>query len=108
MILGLTKMLEHIRHHAKFFRVMLGKNGDPAFADKIRQYVQKRIRRVLSDALLSDENLADLYLGYVSSGAIGVLSWWLEHDMPYPPEQLASISHHFIVAGLATLKPATS
>src|SRR6185295_7826029 len=31
--LGLVKIFEHIRNHAKFYRVMLGKNGDPMFAD---------------------------------------------------------------------------
>jgi AcrR family transcriptional regulator len=98
MVLGLTRMLEHIRRHAKFFRVMLGKNGDPAFAAKIRQYIQKRIRRALPEALLSDENSMDLYLSYVSSGAVGALSWWLEHEMPYSPEQLASILPRFITA----------
>ena len=105
---GLVKVLEHVRGHAKFFRVMLGQNGDPAFAAKIRQYVQKRIRRSLPEALLSDKNSADLYLNYVSSGAVGVLSWWLEHEMPYSPEQLAAILSRFIVANLATLRQVAS
>ncbi len=100
---GLVKVLEHVRRHAKFFRVMLGKNGDPAFAAKIRQYIQKRIRRSLPEALLSDENSADLYLSYISSGSIGVLSWWLEREMPYSPEQMVAILYRFIVADLATL-----
>jgi AcrR family transcriptional regulator len=103
---GLVRMLEHVRRHAKFFRVMLGKNGDPAFAAKIRQYIQKRIRRSMPEALLSDENSADSYLSYVSSGAVGVLAWWLEHEMPYSPEQMVAILSRFIVADLATLSRA--
>jgi AcrR family transcriptional regulator len=102
-ISGLVRLLEHVRRHAKFFRVMLGKHGDPGFAAKIRQYIQTRIRRSLPEALLSDENSADLYLSYVSSGAVGVLAWWLEHEIPYSPEQLATILFRFIVAELATL-----
>jgi hypothetical protein len=86
--------------------VMLGKNGDPAFAAKIRQYIQKRIRRSMPEALLSDENSADSYLSYVSSGAVGVLAWWLEHEMPYSPEQMVAILSRFIVADLATLSRA--
>ncbi len=108
MIPGLVRILEHVRSHAKFFQVILGKNGDPAFADKIRQYIQSRIRRLLPEGLLSDENAADLYLGYVSSGAVGVLSWWLEHETPYSPEQLAAILSRIIAADLATLKQAVS
>ena len=107
-ISGLVRLLEHVRRHAKFFRVMLGKNGDPEFAAKIRQYIQKRIRRSLPEALLSDENSADVYLNYVSSGSVGVLAWWLENEMPYSPEQLAAILSRFIAAGLATLRQAAS
>ncbi len=98
MAQGLVKVLEHVRGHAKFFRVMLGPNGDPAFTAKIRQFVQKRIRRSLPKALLSDENAADLYLSYVSSGAVGVLAWWLANDMPYAPEQMVTILGRFIFA----------
>ncbi len=108
MVQGLAKLLDYVGRHAKFFRVMLGKNGDPAFAAKIRQYVQKRLRRSLPAELLPDENLTDLYLSYVSSGAVGGLSWWLEHEMPYSPEEVAAISFRFIVAGLAALKQTVS
>src|SRR5690349_20458222 len=31
----LTRVLEHIRANARFYRVMIGKHGDPVFADKI-------------------------------------------------------------------------
>jgi AcrR family transcriptional regulator len=103
---GLVRVLEHVRRHAKFFRVMLGKNGDPAFGAKIRQYIQKRIRRSLPEALLSDENSADLCLSYVSSGSVGVLSWWLEHETPYPPEHMVAILYRFVAADLATLRQA--
>ncbi len=103
-VAGLARMLEHIRGHAKFFRVMLGKNGDPAFAGKIRQYIQRRIRRSMEEAVLSDKDSADLFLNYVSSGSVGALSWWLENEMPYSPEELAAILYRLIVAGLPSGK----
>ncbi len=49
---------------------------------KVRLYVQKRVRRFLPAARLSDEHSADLYLNYVPSGAIGVLSGRLESELP--------------------------
>ncbi len=103
MVPGLVRVFEHVRRHTKFFQVMLGKKGDPAFAAKIQQYIHKRIRRSLPEASLSDENSADLYLNYISSGAVGVLSWWLEHEMPYSPEQMVAILGRLIVADWAAL-----
>lgn len=97
---GLVRMLEHIRANATFYRIMLGKNGDPAFAEKIRRYVEKRMRRSLPEALLRQQTFIDLYLSYMSSGSVGAVIWWLENDMPYSPEALAAISYRLGAADL--------
>ena len=85
---------------AKFYRVMLGKNGDPAFADKIRHYVEKRMRRSLPDSLQPGKALADFYLSYISSGSVGAIRWWLEHDMVYTPAEMAALASRFTAADL--------
>jgi AcrR family transcriptional regulator len=100
---GLVRMLEHIRTNARFYRVMLGKNGDPAFTQKIQQYIEKRLRRSLPETLLQKGNLIDLYLRYMSNGSVGAVLWWLEHDMPYSPEELAALSFRLSTANLQVL-----
>lgn len=89
---GLIRMFEHIRTYAKFYQVMLGQHGDPAFAERIRQYVRKRMRRSLSEALGLDQRSVDLCLSYIASGSVGVVMWWLEHDMPYAPAEMAAVA----------------
>ena len=89
----LVRILDHIQANARFYRVMLGKNGDPAFTNKIRQYIQKRIRRSLPAGLQNDEMSIELYVCYSSSASVGAILWWLEHDMPYPPEEMATMLH---------------
>ncbi len=87
---GLIKIFEHIRANAKFYRVMLGKNGDGAFTDKIRQYIQKRIRRSLPADLQEDKASIDLYVAYSSSASVGAVLWWLEHEFPYSSEEMVT------------------
>ena len=77
---------------------MLGENGDPAFAEKIWYYVQKRLRHSLPEALAKDKASVDLYLSYVASGSVGVVRWWLEHDMPYTPAEMAAVAHQLSAA----------
>ncbi len=101
---GMRRVFEHIRANAHFYRVMLGKSGDPAFAEKIRQYMQKRIRRMLPAELRMEKGLLDLHLSYMSGGALGVLSWWLEHDTPYSPEEMATIAQRLSAASLGSLQ----
>ncbi len=100
---GLVRMLEHIRANATFYRVMLGKNGDPAFAEKVRQYIEKRLRRSLPEALLRKGVLVDLYLNYMSSGSLGTVVWWLEQGMPYSSEELAAISFRLSDANIRAI-----
>jgi AcrR family transcriptional regulator len=97
-IKGMVKLFEHIQANARFFRVMLGKNGAPAFSEKIRQFIQKRLRRSLPEELQNEESSLDLYLSYISSGSLGALTWWLEHEMPYSPEELVAISYRLNAA----------
>ena len=100
---GLVKMFEHVRAHARFYRVMLGKNGDPAFASKIQHYIEKRLRQFLPDALLCEQALATLYLSYVSSASIGLVRWWLEHEEPYSPAEMAAVCLRLSAADLGAL-----
>lgn len=98
-VAGVVKMFEHIRAYAKFYRVMLGKHGDPAFAGKIQRYIQKRMRESLLEAV-GEKPMMELYLSYVSSGSVGVVLWWLEHDLPYSPSEMAAVSVRLSVADL--------
>jgi AcrR family transcriptional regulator len=100
---GLVKIFEHIRNHAKFYRVMLGKNGDPVFTEKIRQYIQKRIRRSLPVGLQNDKMSVDLYVSYSSSASVGAVLWWLEHDMPYSSEEMATLLHRLESGNLSAM-----
>jgi len=100
---GLVKMFEHVRAHARFYRVMLGKNGDPAFASKIQHYIEKRLRQFLPDALLCEQALATLYLSYVSSASIGLVRWWLEHEEPFSPAEMAAVCLRLSAADLGAL-----
>ena len=88
----LVEMFRKVQEHADFFRLMLGPKGDPQFVQQVRAYIEKRMRNILPLEVYSAPSGApplDLALRYVSSAGVGALSWWLESDTPYDPEQLA-------------------
>jgi AcrR family transcriptional regulator len=89
---GMVSMLEHVQRHAAFYRVMLGKQGDPAFVQRIQQYSEKRLRSLLpspeTQTKPNDPPL-DLCLRYLSHAGIGVISWWLSESQSSSPEQVA-------------------
>ena len=90
---GLVRMLEHLQGHADFYRAMLGPNGHPLFADKIRAYIEQRIGRSLPPDLTSlrpDHPPLEMLLRSVSYAGFGAVLWWLQEDMPVGPEQIAT------------------
>lgn len=92
---GLVRMLEHVQTHADFYRVMLGQRGDSGFAQRIRGYIAKRMRASLSTIMVRDQlnkPSFELCLRYISSAGVGAIEWWLENDMPYTPEQMATLA----------------
>ena len=73
---GMMRMLEHVRQHADFYRLMRGTQGDPAFVAGIRRYREQRLRSLLSadtTPLKPGSPPHDLCLSYLAHTGIGAL-----------------------------------
>jgi AcrR family transcriptional regulator len=85
-------VFEHVARHAHFYRVMLSAAGVPAFSAGVRDYMAEVTVRWLS-ALQPQPRHSRVPLEIVASSLswslLGVLIWWLEHDMPHSPEYMA-------------------
>jgi AcrR family transcriptional regulator len=90
---GLIDMMEHLQAHADFYRVMLGPKGYSPFSEKIRDYIEKRMRRSLPPAMTQQKPghpPFDMIMSSISSAGLGTIRWWLKNGMPYTPEQMAA------------------
>jgi AcrR family transcriptional regulator len=89
---GLISLLEHVQQHADFYRVMLGKQGDPAFVQNIQQHIEKRFRSLLppnTPPAQPDNPLLELCLSYVSHAGVGAIVRWLNNGRAYSPSEVA-------------------
>jgi len=86
---GPLNLLKHIQQFADFYRVMLGRQGDPHFAQRFRQNTEKRFQSFATQASIEPDELPiDLRLSCLSYAGIGATVWWLEQEQPCTPEQL--------------------
>lgn len=101
---GLVNLLKHIQMNADFYRVMLGKKGDPAFcAQSFRQYIEHGFRHMLPRGVAQaapDRPPLDLSVSYVLHAGMGAILWWLENDRSCPPEQVAVWLYRLSMADL--------
>ncbi len=85
-------IFEHVAQHARFYRVMLSAEGVPAFSAGVRDYMAEVTLRWLS-AMQPQPHQSRVPLEIVASSLswslLGILLWWLEHDMPHSPEYMA-------------------
>jgi AcrR family transcriptional regulator len=83
---------EHVAQHAHFYRVMMSAEGVPSFIAGVRDYMAEITLRWLT-ALQPHSRQSRVPLEIVANSLswslLGVLIWWLEHDMPHPPEYMA-------------------
>lgn len=97
----------HVAEHSRLYRAMLGKNGSPWFAERMREYTIKIMleqergwqhpmgSKPPIDPAMPQE-LAAMQLSHV---LIGTIVWWLENEISYTPRQVATWFHRFAFYG---------
>ena len=89
---GLVLVYRYIAENARFYRIILGKNGIPFLVARLREYLAEltvqRYRLVMPPDRPGPVPL-EIIAHYAAGSLIGLITWWLENDMPVPPEEFA-------------------
>jgi AcrR family transcriptional regulator len=99
----------HARTHLDLFKAMIGEQGGKIILEHTQQYLTQFIREHLV-AQLSDrqKNLpVDLLAHYITSSYLALLTWWLNHDLPYSPEQMDAFCQQLLFPGIQAMLSAT-
>ena len=99
---AMIEWFKHISSHADYYKVMLGKNGIKSFSDEISHYLEEFLLTWLKMTEKKGNRLGtpiDVASCYLASAYLGVISWWLENNQPYTPEEISSVLWKLIVNG---------
>ena len=102
-----NQLFEHVAEHAQLYRAMLGKNGSPWFAARMREHIIKLIleRERLWEQQAGPRRQIDpampkaLPVMQISHVLIGTIIWWLESEMSHTPRQMAAWFWRFAFYG---------
>ena len=75
----------------KYYSVLLGDNGDPAFSSKLKSSIKPMIKESLKAQVTVNEIELDFILEYILSAMIGIMSYWFKQDKILPGENLISL-----------------
>jgi len=93
--LPLDLFIKLFERNRKYYAVLLGENGDPAFAGRLKRAVKPLIREAFIDKRI-DPIEADYALEIMLSAMIGILGYWFEQNQNLPAEQLISLVYDFM------------
>ncbi len=99
----IVAVFQHVAQHASFYRIMMGAEGVPSFIASVRDYMSditlQWLRSLQPNTQQSTVPL-EIVASSLSWSMLGVILWWLEHDMPHPPEYMATQFRLLSVFGL--------
>jgi AcrR family transcriptional regulator len=88
----LTLVFRYLAENAKLYRIILGDKGIPFVVNRFRKYLAElTIQRFQMVSTQANTGMisAEVVGQYVAGSIIGLVTWWLENEMPISPEALA-------------------
>jgi AcrR family transcriptional regulator len=95
----------HVQEHADLYRAVLRGQGAIEITRSVRDYLAGRIRQ---DCVLRHPDMdlsmpLEVVANYLASVKMQLVIWWLDNDMPYPPQQMAEMCSRLALFGAAPI-----
>lgn len=83
-------IFQHIAAHPAFFRTVLSSQGTSRVLNNVQQNI---VAYLVETSLIPADDLvpAEIAANHFVVSVLGLIRWWLDHDMPYSIEQMAAI-----------------
>lgn len=77
----------------KYYNVLLGDHGDPAFTTKMKNAMKPLIFDAVSNGTSKNEVELDFIIEFILSAMINIVSYWFQKDKVLPAEDLIAIMY---------------
>ena len=92
----------HAGEHHRLSKAIVGKQGGEVVQKYLFQYVSDLMRNHLNRQIAQAKNLTvprEILVHYFVSSFLALLTWWLDHDMPYSAERMEEIFNTLTLPG---------
>lgn len=98
----------HVAEYANFYRVMLNEKGSMSFLVRVWEYLADAIfkdllHESLQQARATSQLPAEALAAYVAGAQVGLLRWWLNHNMTIPAEEMAKLCEDITMKGMLSV-----
>lgn len=101
----LIDVFRFIESNAEMCKVLLGKNGDIAFVNSLKDVVKERCLNDWIEIFYNQKaQNFEYFYSFIVSGCIGLLENWLQNGMKESAKEMAILAEEMIMKGIAVLK----
>jgi AcrR family transcriptional regulator len=100
----IIRLFEHAAQHQRFYKLMVCGEGIGRFQKLVKEYIAAVVSAKVHELPHANQQFAvpiDMHAHFVSGATLSLLAWWLEHDMPFTPHQMAQ----YLLSPHGTLSP---
>ena len=86
-------LFRHVQEQSEVVRVLLRSHT------LLPRLIEAATQKIVSDHAQHPESGVPLEIAayHIVTSTISLVQWWLDHELPYPPEQMGRIYHELIV-----------
>ena len=96
----LIELFNLLADNAALSKVLIGKNGDAAFVDKLKNVIREKcFVNIKKQFKIENDAEFDYFYHYIVAGCIGIFSSWLENGMIESPTKMAELTKKLILTG---------
>lgn len=98
-------IFQHVQENANLYRTILSIRGTHKILRRLREDIVEHLAAVC--VWLHDENLSvpfEIAANHVAVSALGLIEWWLDHNMAYPPERMAEIYERLMASAMTLVQ----
>lgn len=101
----LGSFIELYNQNSKYYSVLLGDNGDPAFVSKLKTAIKPTLVNIFSDQPNVNQIELDYILEYTLSAMIGIMSYWFNQSGSLSDSELFELLNRLMEQGVMKQLP---
>ena len=98
-VTAITLAFQHVAQNASLYRIILRGEGTYSAIQRLREIIIQAITELIESItarqqiILNPQVPLEVFLHSLAGAWIGLVSWWLEQEMPLSPEEVAVMYH---------------
>jgi len=97
-------VFQHAQSYTGVYKALVGKQGGNLMSAHMHKYLSALMREALKGQWAKNKKVPlDIVAYHLASSLLSLLTWWVDHDLPHPPQRMNEIYQQLTQPAIAAL-----